>query len=93
MRRNVKTIAAPNESDTALTLALVLGLFGVLAGIGSSWRPSPASADSSSAMPPVIHGSLTSPVKTPPQRLTSPSWSGRSTGLARRSQHPERGST
>lgn len=36
MRRNVKTIAAPNESDTALTLALVLGLFGVLAGIGST---------------------------------------------------------
>ena len=36
MRRNVKTIAAPNESDTAITLALVLGLFGVLAGIGST---------------------------------------------------------
>ena len=36
MRRNVKTIAAPNGSDTALTLALVLGLFGVLAGIGST---------------------------------------------------------
>ena len=36
MRRNVKTIAAPNGSDTAITLALVLGLFGVLAGIGST---------------------------------------------------------
>ena len=36
MRRNVKTIAAPNESDTAITLALVLGLFGVLAAIGST---------------------------------------------------------
>jgi hypothetical protein len=36
MRRYVKTIAAPNESDTAITLALVLGLFGVLAGIGST---------------------------------------------------------
>jgi len=36
MRRNVKTIAAPNESDTAITFALVLGLFGVLAGIGST---------------------------------------------------------
>ena len=36
MRRNVKTIAAPNESDTAITLALVLGLFGVLSTIGST---------------------------------------------------------
>jgi hypothetical protein len=36
MRRNVKTIAAPNESDTAITLAIVLGLFGVLAAIGST---------------------------------------------------------
>lgn len=36
MKRNVKTIAAPNGSDTAITLALVLGLFGVLAGIGST---------------------------------------------------------
>jgi len=36
MRRHVKTVAAPNESDTALTLALVLGLFGVLAAIGST---------------------------------------------------------
>jgi hypothetical protein len=36
MRRNVKTVAAPNGSDTAITLALVLGLFGVLAGIGST---------------------------------------------------------
>lgn len=36
MRRHVKTIAAPNGSDTAFTLALVLGLFGVLAGIGST---------------------------------------------------------
>ena len=36
MRRNVKTIAAPNQSDTAITLALVLGLLGVLAAIGST---------------------------------------------------------
>jgi hypothetical protein len=36
MMRDVKTIAAPNESDTAITLALVLGLFGVLAGMGST---------------------------------------------------------
>ncbi len=36
MRRHVKTIAAPNGSDTAFTLAVVLGLFGVLAGIAST---------------------------------------------------------
>ena len=36
MRRHVRTIAAPEGSDTAFTLALVLGLFGVLAGIGST---------------------------------------------------------
>ena len=36
MRRNVKTIAAPNGSDTAINVALVLGLFGVLTGIGST---------------------------------------------------------
>ena len=36
MRRHVETIAAPEGSDTAFTLALVLGLFGVLAGIGST---------------------------------------------------------
>ncbi len=36
MRRNVKPVAAPEGSDTAFTLALVLGLFGVLAGIGST---------------------------------------------------------
>ena len=36
MKRNLKTIAAPNGSDTAITLALVLGLFGVLAAIGST---------------------------------------------------------
>jgi len=36
MRRNVKTMTAPDGSDTAFTLALVLGLFGVLAGIGST---------------------------------------------------------
>ena len=36
MRRNVKTIAATDGSDTAINLALVLGLFGVLAGIGST---------------------------------------------------------
>jgi len=38
MRRNVKTIAAPDGSDTAFTLALMLSLFGVLSVIGpSSW--------------------------------------------------------
>jgi len=36
MRRHVKTITEPNGSDTAITLAIVLGLFGVLAGIGST---------------------------------------------------------
>ncbi len=36
MRRNEKTIASPDISDTTINLALVLGLFGVLAGIGSS---------------------------------------------------------
>jgi len=36
LKRNVKTTAAPNESDTAITLALVLGLFGILAAIGST---------------------------------------------------------
>ena len=34
MRRNEKTIASPNISDTTINLALVLGFFGVLAGIG-----------------------------------------------------------
>ena len=35
MRRNEKTIAT-DIADTTINLALVLGLFGVLAGIGSS---------------------------------------------------------
>ena len=35
MKRNEKTIAA-DGADTAINLALVLGLFGVLAGIGST---------------------------------------------------------
>lgn len=35
MRRNKKTIAA-DGSDITINLALVLGLFGVLAGIGST---------------------------------------------------------
>ena len=39
MRRHVKTSAAPEGSDTTINLALVLGLFGVLAGIGSSGWP------------------------------------------------------
>ena len=102
MRRDVKTIAAPVAYDTAITLALVLGLFGILAAIGStggprqrpcsSWRPSPASADSSSATPPVSRGSSTNPVKIAPPRLRSLSWSGRSTLPVRRNQHPEWGS-
>jgi len=38
MRRNGKTVVAPDGSDTAFTLALVLSLFGVLSGIGPhSW--------------------------------------------------------
>ena len=36
LKRNVTPTAEPNESDTAFTLALVLGLFGVLAAIGST---------------------------------------------------------
>ena len=103
MRRHVKTIAAPNESDTALTLALVLGLFGVLAAIGStggprhrpcsSWRPAPASADSLPTTPPVSRGSPTSQVKNRRKGQVAQLVGSLQALPVRRSQHPERGST
>jgi hypothetical protein len=79
MRRNQKTIAAPDRSDSAITLALVLGLFGILAAVGSNcWAAATTlfilAAVSgigglSSASPPVSRRSTTSSVKTPPSRI------------------------
>ena len=94
MRRHVKTIAAPNESDTALTLALVLGLFGVLAAIGSTGWAATSTLFILAAGAGI--SGLVARNASPsgrPNADRSPSWSGHSRLPVRRSQHPERGST
>ena len=98
MKRNVKTIA-PNESDTAITLSLVLGLFGVLAAIGSTGWAAPSTLFILATIA-GIGGLVGRNANSDPRKLdksaenaAKASYSfGRSVLPVRRSQYPEWGS-